>query len=287
MENENIELNEQQQTAMDNYEKLEAAKNNENGLENIDNVEVTNELETNDNNTEDLLAGKYKTQEELIKGYLELQKKLSSGENKQENNEIIEEKENNEEIIEEEEKEENTDKIDFEKYTKELQTNEGKLSDDSYNELEKLGFTKEIVDEYVRGQQLIQEKSINEYNNTITTDIGGEENYNKMIEWASENLNESESNTFNKILDSGDLDVTKFAINNLYNRFSNETKVIETKEPKLINGNTNNVNSQDKGFKSKQEYALAMTDKRYNRDAVYTKQVREKMAQTDNSIVFG
>jgi len=287
MENENIELNEQQQTAMDNYEKLEAAKTNENGLENIDNVEVTNELENNENNTEDLLAGKYKTQEELIKGYLELQKKLSSGENKQENNEIIEEKENNEEIIEDNKNEENTDKIDFEKYTKELQTNEGKLSDDSYNELEKLGFSKEIVDEYVRGQQLIQEKSINEYNNTITTDIGGEENYNKMIEWASENLNESESNTFNKILDSGDLDVTKFAINNLYNRFSNETKVVETKEPKLINGNTNNVNSQDKGFKSKQEYALAMTDKRYNRDAVYTKQVREKMAQTDNSIVFG
>ena len=283
-------VNEQQNQALENYEKLQQASLATE--ENVDNNEVVTENNTNE---EVLLAGKYKTIEDLDNGiknigsdlpdyilngmnqetkeqyYLELQKKFSSGEkNNIENNEVVEENSG----------------LNFDKYTKELLENDGKLTEDSYKELEKIGLPKNIVDQYIQGQNLIQIQAQENYDNEITSDIGGIENYQKMTEWANENLSEFEQTQFNKILDSGDLNNTKFAINNLYNRMELSNKEVDN-SPKIIQGNTQNVSNQNIGFANKTEFAKAMTDKRYNVDQVYTNEVRQKMANTPNEIVFG
>jgi hypothetical protein len=273
---------------MENETNIENTNNNEEIVENNENINEVNENINNETNVEnnvnnELLAGKYKTQEELINGYLELQKQFSSKDIKTneevvnvENNEVIKDNKNVKEELE-------NKGLDFDKYTNQIVEN-GTLNEESYKELSDLGLPKEIVDNYIKGQITLAQTNINEYNTNLTSNIGGEDNYNKMLEWAGNNLNEQEINTFNKILDSGDLETTKFAIDGLYNRFQLNNQ--NSNQPQIITGNnTNNINN-NQGYKSKMEYVKDINDKRYNFDKGYTENVRNKMALTDNSIVF-
>ena len=98
-------------------------------------------------------------------------------------------------------------------YTKILMEN---INADNLNELlEGSGFTEDFINTFKAGQ-----KAINKQIQTdIYADIGGSESYNKLVDWASSELSKSEKEAFNKVLDSGDKDMIKFNINNLYKRF--------------------------------------------------------------------
>ena len=100
----------------------------------------------------ELIGGKFESNEELLKAYQELEKKLGSGEETatppDEGNEPPKE-------IETPPKEEApTEPTGLAKFNQEYAEN-GELSQDSYDELGKLGFSKTDVDNYIAGQQAL------------------------------------------------------------------------------------------------------------------------------------
>ena len=150
---------------------------------------------------EQLLAGKYKNSEELEKAYVELQKKI--GEPKEETSEASKESETEEVTDEkpeekEEEKKEETQSQILEKLWDER---EGGFSDDTLKELSSTN-PGELAKEYLRYRQSNQKPQLTEQDVTKLKNVaGGEEQYSRLMDWATKNLSETEQNMFDTVID--------------------------------------------------------------------------------------
>jgi hypothetical protein len=67
---------------------------------------------------------------------------------------------------------------------------------------------------------------------SIKESLGGEAEYNKMIQWAAANLSADEVEGFNQIINTQPMAAVKMAITGLHARYS----AVEGREPKLIGG---------------------------------------------------
>ena len=105
--------------------------------------------------------------------------------------------------------------------------------------------------------------------------MGGEENYNQMIEWAGDNLPPSEIDAFNKAVDSGDINMINFAVNGLTARYRSEVGT----EPRLLQGETNGTSGGS--FQSAAELTAAMRDPRYQSDPAYRRMVSDKLSRSN------
>jgi hypothetical protein len=83
----------------------------------------------------------------------------------------------------------------------------GDLTPESRAKLEKLGFTKDVVDTYISGQVALAEKM----NADIESVAGGAEKFQQMHEWSKTNLTAAEAASVNKALDSRDVNQIKLA----------------------------------------------------------------------------
>ena len=143
------------------------------------------------------LPEKFKSGEDLSKAYTELEKKFTQS--RQESSDpATESTETSEEVSSENAREvvENAG-LDFDKISKEFAENDG-LSEETYKEMESKGIPKAMVDSYVEGQRSLG----NQYLNEIYGFAGGEETYQEMSKWASDNLAEGEIEAFNKSITS-------------------------------------------------------------------------------------
>ena len=117
-------------------------------------LEKAEQLESNSNRPE-WLPEKFKSAEELVASYQELEKKL--GQPKQEAEETITEEQR--ETIQEQEDEvaQVMDKagLDFNAFQQEYAEN-GELSKEAYDALSKAGFPKTLVDTWIMGQEALQ-----------------------------------------------------------------------------------------------------------------------------------
>jgi len=202
------------------------------------------------------LPEKFESAEELAKSYNELEKKL--GETKTEETPAEEAKEQAEQAT----------GVALDKFYDEY-AEKGELAEDSYTELAKQGLSKELVDSYIEGQKAVSDRQTNELHSTV----GGKANYDKMVEWASSTLSETEVKAFNTVMDKGNPDEMKLAINGINSRWKS------TFEPKLVKGEAPKVVGDM--FKSTYEVAQAINDKRYSHDTAYRKSVEEKLKRSD------
>lgn len=150
----------------------------------------------------------------------------------------------------------------------------GELSDKSVAALEKAGFTRDLVQSYIEGQQL---RYYTGYVLPIKKAAGGEEAYAELCDWAAANLNEKEQARFNKAVESNDIDIAITAVENLINR---KEKAVG-KKPELVQGRTAKPSPGIRGFASLEEMAAAMDDPRYEVDMAYTKKVERRMLASD------
>lgn len=151
----------------------------------------------------------------------------------------------------------------------------GSLSDESYKELAENGFPKEIVDTYIRGVKAQTEEGTK----AATADVqevlaiaGGEEQYSKLVQWASTKLSPDEQDAYNKAVSSGDKYYAKLAVGRLVAEYEKEYG----KDPALINGEATKAETPA-GYKNRSEMAEAMNDKRYGKDEQYTREVEQKV----------
>jgi len=242
----------------------------------------TEESASEDSN-EELLAGKYKTEDDLQQGILELLKKdqgddleslyknlesqvLTDGESEKEASKTSEE--------ESEEKTQDSP-IDFNKYEQEF-FEKGNLEEESYEELKDQGFPKHVVDNYLKGIKA----EANDQAQEIFKTVDGEENYNNMVGWAEENLPEEDKQAFNQAVTSGNQAQTKFAVEGLFSRYNKDA---EGDKPSRVIDKGKVPKNNSGSFQSRSEVTEAMSSEKYQNDPAFRKEIERKLK---NSNVF-
>ena len=240
----------------------------------------------------ELLAGKYKSVEDLEKAYKELQSKLSRGESlppKAEDDNTADDQNGGDD--EEDDKPAGDAReiygdliggklddagIDFQDMNVRWQQS-GTLESGDYDQLAEAGFNRDMVDAYLSGLQYKQTQdtalSVKEVA-SIKESLGGEAEYNKMIQWAGANLPPEEVEGFNQIINTQPMSAVKMAVAGLHARYT----AVEGREPKLIGGRASK-GSSDK-FESTAQLVEAMSDPRYSKDPAYQRKIQEKLGRS-------
>ena len=216
---------------------------------------------------EQMLAGKYKNAQELESAYLELQKKLG------ENNTT---EESAEETVEEQAEEEETP--DASLLDRLWEESKGEFSEETLKELAeaKPGDLAKMYLEYRNEMQSNEPRQLTEQDvQGLKGVVGGEENYDNMVQWASQNMSEDEVTLYDEVMDSGNPAAAYFAVQALAYKYQDSIGV----EGNLIQGKapSNNQNV----FRSQAELVQAMNDPRYERDAAYRTDVMRKLEFSD------
>ena len=214
---------------------------------------------------DNLLAGKYKNAEELEKGYLELQQKLSSNQPA--------------EKAEPEQTEESAEPSILDRIWEES-TSQAEFSPELTEEISKMSST-ELANMYLdyrqanEGAEPARDFSKEEIQQ-LQGVVGGEKNYSNMIDWAQKSLNEQEVNMFDAVMAKGDPLAAFFAVRSLAYAYNDavgyDGNVVQGKAPKQ---NTDQ-------FRSQQELIQAMSDSRYENDPAYRQDVMDKLTRSPN-----
>jgi hypothetical protein len=218
------------------------------------NSQSKSETQTNEISTKpEWLPEKFSSVEELAKAYKELEQKFSS---KQEPKTTKDLKIENQKSVE--------NKNTFDRFYDEF-AEAGNLSEKSYNDLEKMGLNKQLVDAYIAGQQALSDRE----NASIMGSVGGEDNYKQMIDWSSKNLSEEEINTFNDTLETGTLQQVQLAVAGINARY-----LADIKEPNLYSGNRTVSNV---GYQSVAEMLTDINNPKYKSDPAFRNSVEQKV----------
>ena len=219
---------------------------------------------------ENLLAGKYKNAQELEKAYKELESKI--GVQNPPDQESVESKEP-------EVKEEKTavETAFLESLWDESQQ-EGDFKQETLDKLKGLDPTK-LAQEYLNyraGNQPPEPRSLSKEDvKELHTVTGGQKGYNDMIKWAVSNIDKSERDMFDAVIDSGDKQAAYFAVQAMNYRYNDSQGV----DAPLLTGKA--ASPKTSGFKSQAALVAAMSDPRYDNDPAYRQEVMEKLARSD------
>lgn len=162
--------------------------------------------------------------------------------------------------------------VDFKQAIKEYEES-GNISSRTLANLVNAGYPKEVIESFIEGRHAIEER----FTKAVYESAGGEEEYFKMTQWAANNLPQSTLKSFNKALDSNDLDLISMMVAGIQSKM-NATR--GTSNPTLLGSTQGAGGGEPKGFASKQDMIKAMSDPRYARDPAYTRSVEQKMLYT-------
>jgi hypothetical protein len=243
------------------------ADNPEFTQEEMDSLKVGEEMETQQ---EQLLAGKYKSAEDLESAYIELQKKL--GEPKEEVSDETEETVSEEKEEPEEEESKESSVLDS---LWEQRDNKDGFSDEVLKELASTN-PGELAKEYLRYRQANQPQSLTDENiSQLMESAGGEEKYNQIVGWAKNNLSDQEQKMYDTVVDRGDPLACYFALQALMGRYNDAVGT----DGRMLTGKP--PSSAGDVFKSQAEMVKAMEDDRYNDDPAYRQAIMEKLERSN------
>lgn len=214
------------------------------------------------------LPEKFKSPEEMAKSYSDLEKRLGGAEPQQQeeapqqNDQTQAQPTPEQEDVQFAQKWENQ----FTDFSKEY-TEKGQLSDDSFKKLKEMGYPKQVVSAYIEGQKALAERGTQ----SLMGDIGGENGFKEMHDWATQNLNQDEIDSYNSILDTGDQRQASFAVKGMFARY----KSASGNKPKLVSGSQTKGSTQT--FRSIAEMTRAMSDPRYKSDPAFRKDVERRL----------
>lgn len=211
----------------------------------------------------ELILGKFKSQEELAAAYQELQTKLSQGGAQQEQSQ--------EEIQQTAEQAvEAAEGVDMASLSQEY-AEAGELSQASYEALEKAGIPRTMVEQYIAGQEATAEATRND----ILSDVGGEEEFGRISQWAVNNLSADQIERYNEAVDSGDGTRMREAVQSLAYQYTKANG----SEPQLMGGSGGAAAGSS--FESVAQLTAAMSDPRYASDPAYRNEVAQKLARSN------
>jgi|TARA_R110000822_G_scaffold13911_3_gene49072 hypothetical protein len=241
----------------------------------VDAVEIRTEETTAENPVEqqqqsaEKILGKFETQEDLIKSYQELEKKLGSTGETGETAEPKEEKSSTLEIDEAEQVVADAG-LDMSQLQEQYDSN-GTLDETSFEALEKAGIPKSYVEAFIQGQEALS----NQLQTTIKSEVGGDESYAELMSWAKDALNPAEITAYNNVVNSRDLEAVKLAVTGLKARYETLNGV----EPTLTAGRASTTGAN--GYNSWAQVTAAMKDARYESDSAFRAEVQDKISRSN------
>ena len=220
---------------------------------------------------EQLLAGKFKSAEDLEQGYIELQKKLATPKEEAEE-EVTETKD---EKVEEkpEEKEEEIDTAFLDTLWEEAQD---EWKEDTLKKLNSMD-AREIAQMHLKYRSENQQQTeLTEQNITdLKGVVGGEDQYQQMMQWATQNLQKNEIEMYDAVMDKGDPLAAYFAVQALSGRMKDAQGV----DGQLLTGKA--PKSDGDVFKSQAQVVKAMSDDRYEKDPAYRQAIYDILERSN------
>jgi hypothetical protein len=255
-----------------------------------ENVEMLQAMEAQESDGEEapLLAGKYKSVDELEKAYKELQSKLGK---RTPEEAPAPEAEAPEAEAEEVETDTRSAKeiygeaigtkleeagIDFSDMNTRWQQS-GELTTDDYTALEGAGFSKQMVEAYLNGlnYQAAKDSALTmQQVADVKSQFGGEEEYGRMMAWAQSNLSAEEQDAFNTLINTQPMSTVKLAVAGIHSRYT----AAEGREPRLLGGRS--PRSEGDVFESTAQLVEAMKDPKYKSDPAYRRKVEAKLSRS-------
>jgi len=145
----------------------------------------------------------------------------------------------------------------------------GKLSDASYAKLEKVGIKKDIVAAFITGQEAVR----SQVEQKAYAMVGSEEKYTQMLGWAATGLAPEEVVAFNAAV-IGTPAAQALAISGLKARF----EAAVGSDPSLIRGDA--PGGAGGGYQSQAQVTADINDPRYKKDPAYRAAVAAKLSRS-------
>ena len=241
---------------------------------------------------EKMLAGKYKSAEDLEAAYLELQKKLGESPT-QETTETEAEYElySDDGSVNYETANElygdqlgnlfKNNNIDPFAMSKHFEENNGTLDDSMYEQLAKAGLSKNVVDNYLDGvrnevglnpdtpEPVLSETEVNE----IKGLAGGEEGYDALMEWAGKNLSQDDAKNYDDVLATANKSAIKFAVKALMGQYEDS----QGRDSRIVTGKE----SSTENYRSMAEVVRDMNKPEYQTDEAFRDDVLRKLSASN------
>ena len=223
-----------------------------------------------------MLAGKFRSPEDLEQAYMELQKKL--GERSE-----VSPTDQGEESPGEQSEEEPLSEVDefILSAADEFNSNEGELSQETFDQLAQMDAA-DLVNAYMKAQKNAPQPEAQptadlspEDASAIRGIAGGDEAYGELLQWAGEVLPEPMIDSFDALVESGNPGAIQLAVRGLMAEYESQNG----SEGRLLTGR--GASDVKDVFRSQAEVVQAMNDPRYDRDPAYRNDVFEKLSRSD------
>lgn len=163
--------------------------------------------------------------------------------------------------------------VDFDKVAEEYMS-KGELSKGTVEKLNKAGYPNSVIEAFIAGRQALE----NRYTDAVYRNAGGANEYNRVIEWAKSNIPTETLKAYNNAIDANNLS----AVNLMFDGMKAKMNASLGTSNKSIHGGAGVKRyATITGFTSKAEIIEAMSNPKYGRDAGYTREVEQKMLNTN------
>ena len=242
-----------------------------------------------------MLAGKYKSVEDLEAAYNELQKKL--GDKPTETAEDTSEPATEYEFYSDDGsvnydtanevygtklgetfKENGIDPFEMNEY---FDNNNGTLSDEMYDKLSTAGLNRDMVDAYLKGlrgelgypedtqQPVLDESEVDEIKNLA----GGSDGYDALMEWAGSNLSKEDAKNYDDVLATANKTAIKFAVKALMGQYEDS----QGRDSRIVTGKE----SSTENYRSMAEVVRDMNKPEYQTDEAFRDDVLRKLSASN------
>lgn len=157
----------------------------------------------------------------------------------------------------------------MEEFSNEFYEN-GDLSNESLERIEKeFNIPQDIAKAYVEGQKALAEQA----RTSIYNEVGGQESYEAMLDWAKDALPDSEIEAYDAAIVSNDMNTAKMVAKGLYAQYTEAVG----RAPSLARG-TANATGGGEGYQSWQQVSTDMKNPLYRTDPAFRDKVQQKLA---------
>lgn len=151
----------------------------------------------------------------------------------------------------------------------------GELKPETYEKLAKGGIPKEMVSAYIAGQQALAVQTRNEV--LTSAGIKGEQDFASVTEWAAKNMTADQIEAYNKSVGPGASKATmQMAVEALYGRYTRANG----SNPTLLNGQQSGQRGGD-SYQSQAQWLAEVKDPRYAKDPAFRSAVMNKLSRSN------
>ena len=158
----------------------------------------------------------------------------------------------------------------------------GALTDEvigKFSEMNSADLVKAYADIQAKAAQVAPQAEVAEISDSdvdsIKNMVGGEAEYDTLMNWVADALPESQAETFNNLVETGNVDAIRLAVNGLKAQYDNE---MDTKD---VCSKVKHPNRVTMCSVARLNWLRAMSDPRYDSDPAYRADVIEKLERSD------